>query len=66
MTNMWVDVKHGNYSYRRNFTSNQLLARYVVLGADLRELYENFDTPEAKNMLNDIIEQHQRVITDEL
>lgn len=62
---MWVEVGTGQYEYRRNVTTNQLLAKYIILGADLRELYENFDTPEAKEFLNEIIEQHQQIETDE-
>lgn len=62
---MWVQTGTGQYEYRRNVTTSQLLAKYIILGADLRELYENFDTPEAKRFLSEIIDQHQQIETDE-
>lgn len=63
--NLWINEKQGNYTYRRNITNNQLLAKYVVLGADLRELYENFDKPEARTMLDEIIQQHESIMINE-
>ncbi len=62
---MWVQTGPGLFEYRRNVTTSQLLARYIILGADLRELYENFETPEAKRFLSEIIDQHQQIETDE-
>ncbi len=62
---MWVQTGTGQYEYRRNVTTSQLLAKYIILGADLRELYENFETPEAKRFLSEIIDQHQQIETDE-
>lgn len=47
-----------------NKSSTQILAKYIVLGADLRELWENWDTPNAKQFLSDIIDEHDRFLND--
>ncbi len=61
---MWEKVSKGRYEYRQNVTNSQLLAKYLILGADLRELYENFDTPQAKKFLSEMIDQHQEIFED--
>jgi hypothetical protein len=48
-----------------NKSSTQILAKYIILGADLRELWENWDTPNAKQYLSDILDEHDRFLKDE-
>lgn len=65
MSNVWIEAQVGNSVIKHNITSNQLLARYITLGADLRELSENFSSPNAKTLLDEIIEHHGSITTDD-
>lgn len=61
---MWTEVDVGHYRYVRNVTSNQLLAKYLILGADLRELKENIGGLMFESMLDEMIAQHEEFVTE--
>jgi len=61
---MWTEVDTGKYKYVRNVTSNQLLAKYLILGADLRELKENIGGVMFESLLDDMIVQHEEFLAE--
>lgn len=63
---MWKEVSKGKFTWTANVTAEQLLARYVLLGADLRELDEAWNDPDVdvkyvKQLLAEIIKQHEQI-----
>lgn len=53
---MWVMTAPGKFEYKKSGVSNnELVAQYILLGADLRELKESWGTERAEQLLNDII-----------
>ena len=49
-----------------DLTPAQLLAKHILLGADLRELWENFDTPNARVYLEELLEDHRKFLYEQL
>jgi hypothetical protein len=59
---MWTEVSTGKYTYVRNVTNEQILARYLLLGTDLQELLSVIDdSVRAKEYLEEIIFWHKEV-----
>lgn len=64
---MWKEVSTGKFKYRPETTTGELMAKYVALGADLRELKEYIwtDTARSIEMIDEMIQSHSEIMSSE-
>ncbi len=60
----WIQVGTGKYEFKPGTTQEELMAKYVILGSDLKELDAWMTDPWGKYLLSQIIKSYNEIMVE--